>query len=212
VSIAAAPTPVAVRRPLAPEESGRADFYALLARLFAEAPDAKFLQSLAIAPALEGEGVDPGLAAAWSALVAASAVFDPEAAAEEYETLFVGVGPSIVPIFLGFHAGASSADHPRVRIRRDLAALGLAPREANPQPEDHFALLFEAMRVMTGGTPVRDPAPVGDQKRFFETNLAPGVFRFLEAVAGVAEANYYRRVAAFGAAFMKIEQQSFSLG
>ncbi len=208
---AAATARIAVRRPLAPEESGRADFYALLARLFAAAPDAKLLQTLAIAPALEGEA-DPDLARTWSSLVAASAVFDAEAAAEEYEKLFVGVGPSLVSIFLGFHAGASAVDHPRVRIRRDLAALGLEPREDNAQPEDHFALLFEAMRVLTGGTPVRDPAPVEEQKRFFDSNLAPGAFRFLSAVEGVAEANYYRRVAAFAAAYLKLEQQSFNLG
>ena len=208
----AAAIPVAVRRPLAPEEAGRADCYALLARLCSAAPDARLLQTLAIAPLLEGDGADPDLARAWSALVAASAAFDAEAAAEEYEKLFVGMGPSLVSIYLGFHAGASAIDHPRVRIRRDLAALGLEPREGNPQPEDHFALLFEAMRVLTGGTPVRDPAPVEAQKRFFESNLAPGVFRFLSAIEATAAANYYRRAAAFAAAYMKIEQQSFNLG
>lgn len=207
----AAATPVAAPRPLAPEESGRADFYALLARLFAAAPDARLLQALAIAPALEGD-TDRDLAAAWSALIAASAAFDEEAAAEEYEKLFVGVGSSLVSIHFGTHAGASAVDHPRVRIRRDLAALGLEPREGNPQPEDHFALLFEAMRVLAGGMPERDPAPVEEQERFFETNVAPGVFRFLSAVQAVAEANYYRRVADFAAAFMKIEKQSFNLG
>jgi len=206
-----AAAPVTVRRSLAPEESGRADFYALLARLFASAPDARLLQTLAIAPALEGDA-DPDLAAAWLALIAASGAFDEEAAAEEYEKLFVGMGSSLVSIHFGFHAGASAVDHPRVRIRRDLAALGLEPREGNPQPEDHFALLFEAMRVLTGGTPVRDPAPLEEQERFFESNLAPGVFRFLEAVQALAESNYYRRVAAFAAAFMKIEKQSFNLG
>jgi len=208
---ATAPAPVAVRRPLAPEESGRADLYALLARLFAAPPDARLLQTLALAPALEGDA-DPGLASAWSALVAASAVFDEEAAAEEYERLFVGVGPALVSIHFGFYAGALAVDHPRVRIRRRLAEMGLAPREDNPQPEDHFALLFEAMRVLAGGTPVRDPAPLAEQKSFFETNVAPGVFAFLAAVQGAGEANYYRRAADFAVAFMKIEQQSFNLG
>lgn len=208
---ATAPAQTTLRRPLAPEETGRADFYALLARLFGAAPDARLLQTIAIAPALEGDA-DPDLAAAWSSLVAASAAFDEEAAAEEYEKLFVGVGPSLVSIHFGFYAGASAVDHPRVRIRSHLAELGFAPREDSAQPEDHFALLFEAMRVLTGGTPSRDPSPVAEQKRFFETNLAPGVFDFLAAAQAAAEANYYRRVAAFATAFMKIEQQSFNLG
>ena len=37
-------------RPVAPEDAARADFYALLAALFHHAPDAKLLQTLAIAP------------------------------------------------------------------------------------------------------------------------------------------------------------------
>lgn len=203
-------TPVAVRRPLAPEDAGRADFYALLASFLGAPPDARLLSTLAIAPALDGE-CDPALARAWSALTAASAVFDPEAAAEEFEKLFVGVGAALVPVHFGHYAGAAAVDHPRVRIRRDLAALGFVPREGNAQPEDHFGLLFEAMRVLVGGTPARDPAPVAEQRRFFETNLAPGAFAFLEALARSDESNYYRRVAAFAEAFLRIEQQSFQL-
>ena len=52
-------------RPVAPEEAARADFYALLAALFHHAPDAKLLQTLSIAPPIEGGGTD--LARAWIA-------------------------------------------------------------------------------------------------------------------------------------------------
>ena len=47
----AAAAPVAVRMPLAPEEAARADFYALLGRLFASGPDRALLAQLAAAPA-----------------------------------------------------------------------------------------------------------------------------------------------------------------
>ncbi len=46
-----------------------------------------------LAPAAHGDaGEAAGLAEAWDALRAASAAMDADAAREEYETLFVGVG------------------------------------------------------------------------------------------------------------------------
>ena len=59
---AVARTPIAVHRPLASEEAARANFYALLARLFHSGADAALLQSLAEAAPIEGE---PNLAKAW---------------------------------------------------------------------------------------------------------------------------------------------------
>lgn len=204
-------TPVQVQRPLPPEEAARGDFYALLARLFHGGPDAALLQSLAIAPLIPGDG-DPALASAWSALVAASSVMDPEAAAEEYEALFVGVGKARVSIYAGYYSGATAVDHPRVRIVEDLAALGLARRERVTEPEDHFAGLFDAMRVLVAGGAGRSPASVAEQRRFFESHLQPGVVRFFRAVAAEPAANYYAKVAALGEAFATLEIESFQLG
>ena len=69
--------PVAVHRALAPEEAARADFYALLARLFHAAPDAALLASLGAAGPIPAGG-DVALAKAWDDLVHASAVMDPD--------------------------------------------------------------------------------------------------------------------------------------
>ena len=44
--------PVTLQRMLPPEEAARGDFYALLARLFREAPDGQLLAALAASPAL----------------------------------------------------------------------------------------------------------------------------------------------------------------
>ena len=63
---------------LEPEDQARADFYALLARLYADAPDAPLLAAIAAADAAradDGESAKAtALAAAWEALRAASAV------------------------------------------------------------------------------------------------------------------------------------------
>ena len=201
---------IEVCRPLAPEEAARGDFYALLARLFHAAPDAALLQTLAHADPLPGEG-DRDLASAWDELSLASSAMDPDAATDEYEALFVGVGKARVSIYAGYYTGALAIDHPRVRLQADLARFGLARQAQAAEPEDHFAGLFDVMRVLAAGGAGRDPAPIGEQKGFFEAYLKPGAPRFCEAVAQAAEANYYRRVAALARAFIAIEIESFVL-
>lgn len=202
--------PVALHRPLPPEEAARGDFYALLARLLRDAPDMGLLANLAAAPRLADGGAN-ALAKAWDDLVDASSVMDGDAAAEEYEALFAGVGKAAVSIFAGFYSGAPAADHPRVRIVRDLAALGLARRDAVSEPEDHFAGLFDTMRVLACGGAGRAPAPVAEQKAFFTAHVQPGAAKFFDALQRAPQANYYRKVAAFGAAFAALEAESFQL-
>lgn len=204
-------SPVEVRRPVADEEAARADFYALLGALFSRPPDEKLLRSLALAVPLEGG--DQVLAKAWSELIAASSVMEPEAAAEEFETLFVGVGKAKVSCHAGYYQeGAMAVEHPRVRIIADLARLGLGRPAGVTDPEDHYAGLFEVMRILVAGGAGRQPASLAEQKRFYEAHVQPGVGRFLAAVREAAESNYYRKVAAVGEAFVGIENESFNLG
>lgn len=203
-------SPVALHRALPPEEAARGDFYALLARLLLDSPDMNLLANLAAAPGLPAEG-DAALAKAWQDLVDASSVMDADAAAEEFEALFASVGKAAVSVFAGYYSGAPAADHPRVRIVRDLAALGLAKRDAVTEPDDHFAGLFDVMRVLISGGAGRAPATVAEQKTFFTTHLQPSVAKFFEALQRAPQANYYRKVAAFGAAFAALEAESFQL-
>lgn len=195
---------------VAAEEAARADFYALLAALFHHAPDDKLLRTIAIAPPIE-DG-DETLAQAWSQLVAASGVMEEEAVAEEYESLFVGVGMAKVSVYAGWYTGAGALAPPRVAIIEDLAALGLAHRAGAPDPQDHFAGLFDAMRVLVAGGAGRGPASLADQKLFYEAHVRPGVGRFLAAVREAPGSNYYRKVAAVGEAFVGIENESFNRG
>lgn len=208
MSVAAAP--VAMHRALPPEEAARGDFYALLARLCAASPDPALLSSLASARPLPEDG-DQGLARAWRNLIDASSVMDADAALDEYETLFLGVGKAAVSIYSGFYSGAPSIDHPRVRLQADLAALGLARRDEVTEPEDHFAGLFEVMRVLAAGGAGCAPASLPDQKRFFQAHLEPTAGKFFAAVGSAPKANYYRNVAALGAAFVALESASFQL-
>ena len=208
--MSAAAAPVAVRRALPPEEAARANFYALLGRLLRAAPDAALLAALAASEPLPADG-DAAIAAAWRNLIDASSAMDAEAAAAEYGALFEGVGKAEVSIYAGFYAGAPSIDHPRVRLQADLAALGLARPGRLSEPEDHFAGLFETMRVLAGGGAGREPAPIAEQKRFFDAYLLPSAPRFMKALGASPKSNYYRTVAALGAAFVALESDSFQL-
>jgi TorA maturation chaperone TorD len=202
--------PVTLKRALPPEEAARGDFYALFARLLHNGPDMQLLGAIAAAAPIPPEG-NAALAAAWRDLVDASSVMDADAALEEYEELFAGVGKAAVSLYAGYYTGAPSIDHPRVRIQADLAALGLARRETVTEPEDHFSGIFDAMRVLVAGSAARAPASVAQQRKFFQDHVEPGVGKFLAALADATQANYYRKVAALGAAFFALESESFQL-
>jgi TorA maturation chaperone TorD len=210
VSAPAVAASVALHRPLPPEEAARANLYALLARLIHAAPDGALLYRIAQSPRLEPDG-QGALARAWDDLVAASSVMDGDAAAEEHDALFATMGKPKVSRYAGYYSGATAVEHPRVRVRADLVALGLAPRADATEPEDHLGALFEAMRVLVAGGAGRGPASLAEQRRFFEAHVAPAAAKFFAALAAAEASNYYRKVAALGAAFMALEAESLSM-
>ena len=201
---------VALHRPLPPEEAARANLYALLARLIHAAPDGALLYRIAQSPRLEPDG-QGALARAWDDLVAASSVMDGDAAAEEHDALFATIGKAAISRYAGSYTGAMAVDHPRVRLRADLAALELAPRADSTEPEDHLGALFEAMRVLVAGGAGRGPASLAEQRRFFEAHVAPAAAKFFAALGAAEASNYYRKVAALGTAFMALEAESLSM-
>jgi len=67
------------------------------------------------------------------------------------------------------------------------------------------------MRVLAAGGAGRDPAPLAEQRKFYQAHVEPGIAKFFAAVASAPGANYYRRIAAVGAAFAALESESFRL-
>ena len=201
-----------------PEDQARADFYALLARLHAAAPDAALLAAIAAAGPLGtagGEGVEsrePGaLAAAWDALRAASASANPEAVRAEYDEIFVGVGRSEVNLHASHWLTGFMMEKPLAELRATLSVLGLGRRPGVTMVEDHVSALFETMRLLIAGDGERAPYPIGEQRRFFERNIAPWIARCCDATLGCPLANYYRYVASFTARYMAVERDSFAI-
>jgi TorA maturation chaperone TorD len=195
------------------EDQARADFYALLARLYALAPDAALLSSIAACDELPaGAESEDGraLADAWRKLIAASSAMDPAAAADEYQTLFVGVGKSEVSV----HASAyvkSPGRTPLIEIRASLAKLGLARQSGVNVYEDHLATVCETMRALIVGAGRGEPFAFAEQREFFEAHVKPWVFDCCTAIQNSPVANYYRRVAEFTQLFMVIERDSFAI-
>ena len=198
-----------------PEDQARADFYALLSQLYADAPDAALLGAIAAAPPLAGaianseDGRD--LPAAWNLLRAASEAMDPEAAADEYNTLFVGVGKSEVNLHASHWLTGFMMETPLVHVRAALARLDLARRPGVTLVEDHLASLFETMRILIAGDNDRRPVAVAEQRGFFTAHIEPWVFRCCNAIQQSPVANYYRRVAQFTDSYVAVERDSFAI-
>ena len=210
----------AVNFPLEPEDQARADFYALLARLYAAAPDAPLLAAIAGAGPFEAhadvedakDGLEgaQGIAAAWDALRAASAEADPMSIADEYQALFIGVGKSEVSLY-ATHYLAPQSGRPLAELRATLAGLGLARRPEQSEFEDHLSFVLETMRMLVAGDGDRPPAPIADQRAFCERHVLPWVFDCCVAITQTPIAKFYRQVASYTCCFLALERDSFAI-
>lgn len=202
--------PILLRRRIDPEDQARADFYAVLARLWSEPPDAEFLHSLGSAERLDEYGVH-AVAAAWNRLLDASVAMDAEAAAQEYTDLFVGVGKCEVNLHASHWETGFMAEKPLAALRSELARMGLARRGSATMMEDHLSALCETMRLLIAGDGGREPAPSDVQWNFSRKYLLSWVFDCCGAIEKSSIANYYRRVAEFTCLFMALERDSLAM-
>ena len=192
---------------VAPEDRARANFYALLARLFYAPPDEDLLEGLAAADEIEAEDATTGLALAWRDLKRASADTDEESAQDEFDAVFVGVGKADVSPYLAAYASAAGVDNPLVELREFLDSLGLARHASVNEPEDHVAALCEVMRHLI----LERPGDLELQRAFFSTHLWPGGPAFCTAAAGAAPAKFYKAVAVFARSFLELEHTAFEM-
>jgi TorA maturation chaperone TorD len=201
---------------IAPEDQARADFYALLSRLFAAPADAPLLAAIAAAAPLApasasgapNERLD--LSETWDALRAASENADPVAVAEEFVALFVGVGRSEVSLYATQYLQPQSG-RPLAELRATLGALGLARRATSSEFEDHLGIVLETMRILVAGHPGRAPSDVADQRSFFDRHVATWAFDCCNAIRDCAIAKYYASVAKFTSSFLALERDSFAI-
>ena len=201
-------TAVALHHPLSPEDRSRADFYALLARLYADGPDAPLLRAIADADPIGG---DSPFARAWSGLVAASGVMEVDAATQDYTDLFLGVGKSEVNLHASHWMTGAMMERPLAELRGELRALGIARRADVTMLEDHLSALCETMRLLITGHDERKPAPVATQRAFFERYISSWVFPCCSAMKGNTIANYYAHVGEFTEQYMALDRAALAM-
>jgi TorA maturation chaperone TorD len=174
-----------------PEDTARADLYALLAHLFHAAPDADLLAVLANADDVSAEAPHSSVGEAWRKLQSAASAADPEALAQEFQDLFVGVGSGEVMAYSSWHLTGFLMEEPLARLRDDLAQLGFSRLQSAAEPEDHVAALAEVMRLLVqGGNGIRRPR--SRYRKLFHAPPAALVCALHRATGKGAERQLYR--------------------
>jgi len=191
------------------EEIARAELYGLLSRLWIAPPDATLRSQFGVAVTVAPQ---PGayLEAPWQSLVAAMRATTPQAAADEYDALFGGVGKPEIFVYGSYHLSGFLNEKPLATLRADLAELGLARDESRAETEDHIAYVFEVMRWLIAGDDVL-VCNLEQQRKFFRAHLQPWVGRLADAVQAHPRAVLWREIAAFTSAFVEVETQGFDM-
>jgi TorA maturation chaperone TorD len=192
------------------EELQRAELYGLLARLWFAPPDAALFEQFAVA-VTEAPQRGAFLETPWQALVAAMRAVGEQAASDEYEALFIGIGKPDILLYGSHHLAGSLNEKPLVALRTDLADLGLTRDTASGETEDHVSFLFEVMRYLIAGDDVA-VCNLERQRVFFRTHLQPWVANSLcDAVEQHPRARLYGALAVFTRAFVQVETQGFDM-
>ncbi|TAG05505.1 MAG: hypothetical protein EAZ43_03235 [Betaproteobacteria bacterium] len=204
---------VAFRSYVSAEDHGRANFYALISRLFVAPPDAALLSAIASSPPLSTDDDGAPLPLAWSKLMAASGVIDEDAAREEFDALFGGVGKSALNLHASHHLTGFMMEKPLADIRASLATLGLTRLASQSLVEDHLSGLCEVMRLLIVGSEAASFSPVNlqTQRQFFDASIAPWFEKCCSAILKYPLANYYRVVAELACEFLRVELESFTI-
>ncbi len=195
------------------EQRYRASAYALLAGLLRAAPDQALLDTVSsLSPGgddptlAEGDAEADELGLAMSSLAAASRGRDLALLEQEYNNLFIGVGKGEIVPYGSWYLTGFLMEQPLSDLRDDLRALGFERSDDTHEPEDHVAALFEVFSAMIAGA-----SSLPAQQDFFKTHMQPWLERFFADLGKARSADFYSKVAQFGAAFLNLESAYLSM-
>jgi len=189
---------------LAEEDAARASLYALIGRLFFDAPDAALLAQIARESAQADIG--SSLGTTWLALGTACRNADVAALTEEHLNLFVGVGKALVTPYTSSYVTYASAERHLLALRAHLGALGLARPVTATESEDHIAGLCDAMRHV-----ILRKEPDRAQEELFNKYMYLTIKPLCEKVIVAKTARFYKEVARFTLAFLEVEREAFEM-
>lgn len=191
------------------EETARAEVYGLLAALYYAPPTSELLAQLRVA-VTEAPAAGAFLEEPWRELIALARVMPDEDVRVEYDALFGGVGKPDVYLFGSYYLVGFLNDKPLVKLRDDLAALGLTRDEHMTETEDHIAYLCEVMRFLIAGDDV-EVSNLTRQQAFFAAHLQPWTTLLCDTLAEHPKARFYAALSAFTRAFLSVESQGFDM-
>ena len=113
---------------LNPEESARAEVYALLSSLFYQPPSRELLRVIATGSGICNDEHNTEFCRSWRALQQAAAQTDAEAVKEEFDTVFIGTGRQPVMLYGSFYVAGFLHEKPLAYLREDLAKMGISRR------------------------------------------------------------------------------------
>ncbi len=187
------------------EDALRADLYDFLGAMLAAPPPAVLLEKAA---GLTGD--DTVLGRGIRALATIAAASTPATAKEEFEALFIGLGRGELMPYGSYYMTGFLNEKPLALLRGDMGRLGIRRAPIVYEPEDNIASLCEMMAGMIRGR-FFAAAGLDEQKRFFNTHIAPWAGHFFTDLEGARGSVLYAPVGAIGRAFMEIETEGFRM-
>ena len=192
--------------PTIPEEDRlRADFYNFLGLILAGPPDQMLLDQIA---GLSGDDTDLGQAI--TALARVARVTKPAAAEREFNALFIGLGRGELLPYASYYLTGFLNEKPLAQLRGDMAARTITRAPNVYEPEDNIASLMEMMAGLIVGR-FGSPAPLEDQKAFFNKHIGPWAGHFYSDLEAAEHSVLYASVGAAGRVFMEIERDGFRM-
>jgi TorA maturation chaperone TorD len=190
---------------LASEDALRAQMYRFLARLLAAPADEALLKSVS-----EMEGDETALGKAMLSFAKMARKIDLSQAEEEYHDLFIGVSRGELLPYGSYYLTGFLHEKPLSKLRNDMARLGIARDADRKEPEDHIASLMDMMAGLITGE-FGDPAPLAEQKTFFEAHISSWASHFFADLEGAKSSVLYAALGSIGRSFMEIEATAFSM-
>lgn len=187
------------------EQHYRASAYALIAALLREAPDQAMLDRLGgLSQQAPADGDDLLLAMSILALSAKS--HTPSSIEDEFHNLFIGLGKGEVVPYGSWYLTGFLMEKPLSDLRDDLARLGYERNPSVVEPEDHGAALCEVISLM-----IAEGTELSVQDSFFQSHMANWMSSFFADLSEAKSAIFYKAVGRFGAAFIALEKEYFSM-
>jgi len=190
---------------LVQEDALRAQMYRFLARLLAAPPDQALLKTIS-----ELDGDETALGTAMLSFGKLAAKTDLAQADSEFHDLFIGVGRGELLPYGSYYLTGFLHEKPLSKLRNDMARLGIGRSADHKEPEDHIASLMDMMAGLITGE-FGDPAPLAEQKEFFEAHISSWASHFFADLEGAKTSVLYAALGSIGRSFMEIEATAFSM-